>query len=147
MGVPAGAAGHHGQRLLRGGLLFPLLPGDSLLFTGGLLAAQPHPPVNIWVLVTTVPIGAVPGDTAYFIGRWIGTALFEKEDSQFFKNRYVTSRTSSAKSTGPRPAASCRSCGRSLPVIAGVSKMRYTAPSRPPQATSTLLAERDGLNS
>ena len=33
------------------GLLFPLLPGDSLLFTGGLLAAAPNPPVNIWVLV------------------------------------------------------------------------------------------------
>ena len=38
------------------GLLFPLLPGDSLLFTGGLLAAAPNPPVNIWVLVICVAV-------------------------------------------------------------------------------------------
>jgi membrane-associated protein len=44
------------------GLLFPLLPGDSLLFTGGLLAAAPHPPVGIWVLLLCVPLVAVLGD-------------------------------------------------------------------------------------
>jgi len=44
------------------GLLFPLLPGDSLLFTGGLLAAAPNPPVNIWVLVVSVSVVAVPCD-------------------------------------------------------------------------------------
>ena len=55
------------------GLLFPLLPGDSLLFTGGLLAAAPIPPVNIWVLVICVAVVAVLGDQcAYFIGRRIG---------------------------------------------------------------------------
>src|SRR4051812_48788492 len=73
------------------GLLFPLLPGDSLLFTGGLLAAAPNPPVNIWVLVAAVPLVAILGDqTAYLIGRRIGPALFDKEDSRFFKKRYVT---------------------------------------------------------
>ncbi|MEJ6538426.1 MAG: DedA family protein, partial [Mycobacterium sp.] len=44
------------------GLLFPLLPGESLLFTGGLLAAAPHPPVSIWVLLIAVPVVAVLGD-------------------------------------------------------------------------------------
>ena len=73
------------------GLLFPLLPGDSLLFTGGLLAAAPNPPVNIWALVIGVPIVAVLGDQcAYFIGRRIVPALFDKEDSRFFKKHYVT---------------------------------------------------------
>jgi membrane-associated protein len=136
LGVPAGAAGDHGHRLHRDGLLFPLLQGDSLLFTGGLLAAQPHPPVNIWVLVTTVPIVAVPGDhTAYFIGRWIGTALFEKEDSQFFMNRYVTESHEFFEKHGPKTIILARFVPvvwTFTPVIAGVSKMRYTAPSRPP---------------
>ena len=73
------------------GLLFPLLPGDSLLFTGGLLAAAPNPPVNIGVLVVRVAVVAVLGDQcAYFIGRRIGPALFDKEDSRLFKKHYVT---------------------------------------------------------
>ena len=41
-----------------------------------------NPPVNIWVLVVTVSAVAVLGDQcAYFIGRRIGPALFDKEDS------------------------------------------------------------------
>ncbi len=54
-----GADGVFGSAVLPGiliivfietGLLFPLLPGESLLFTGGLLAAHPNPPASIWVL-------------------------------------------------------------------------------------------------
>ena len=37
---------------IESGLLFPLLPGDSLLFTGGLIAASvPSSTLSIWVLV------------------------------------------------------------------------------------------------
>src|SRR5271168_5361612 len=51
------------------GLLFPLLPGESLLFTGGLLAASANPPVSIEVLASCVAVVAVLGDqTGYFIG-------------------------------------------------------------------------------
>src|SRR6202451_4638015 len=70
------------------GLLFPLLPGESLLFTGGLLAA--HGTLDIWVLAPAGGLVAVLGDqTGYFIGRRIGPALFKKEDSRFFKKHYV----------------------------------------------------------
>src|SRR6201985_27509 len=73
------------------GLLFPLLPGESLLFTGGLLAASANPPVSIEVLASCVAVVAVLGDqTGYFIGRRIGPALFKKEDSRFFKQHHVT---------------------------------------------------------
>src|SRR6059036_754015 len=66
------------------GLLFPMLPGESLLFTGGLLAAQGT--LDIWVLAPSVAVTAILGDqTGYFIGRRIGPALFKKEDSRFFK--------------------------------------------------------------
>src|SRR6201985_1241789 len=71
------------------GLLFPLLPGESLLFTGGLLAA--HGTMDIWLLAPAVAVVAVLGDqTGYFIGRRIGPALFRKEDSRFFKQHHVT---------------------------------------------------------
>ena len=111
------------------GLLFPLLPGDSLLFTGGLLAAAPNPPVNIWVLVTCVPMVAMLGDqTAYFIGRRIGPALFDKEDSRFFKKRYVTESHEFFERHGPKTIILARFVPivrTFTPVLAGVSYMRY----------------------
>src|ERR1700752_5274101 len=94
-----GAGGVFGSAVLPGiliiifietGLLFPLLPGESLLFTGGLLTAHPNPPTSIWVLAPAVAVVAVLVDqTGYFIGRSIGPALFKKEDSRFFKKHYV----------------------------------------------------------
>jgi membrane-associated protein len=109
------------------GLLFPLLPGDSLLFTGGLLAAGGT--MNIWTLVIAIPIVAVAGDqTAYFIGRRIGPALFKKEDSRFFKKHYVTESHEFFERYGPFTIILARfvPIARTfVPVIAGVSKMRY----------------------
>ena len=111
------------------GLLFPLLPGDSLLFTGGLLAAQPNPPVNIWVLVIAVPIVAILGDQcAYFIGRRIGPALFDKDDSRFFKKRYVEESHAFFERHGPKTIILARFVPivrTFTPVLAGVSAMRY----------------------
>jgi membrane-associated protein len=111
------------------GLLFPLLPGDSLLFTGGLLAAQPNPPVNIWVLAIAVPIVAILGDQcAYFIGRRIGPALFDKEDSRFFKKHYVTESHAFFEKHGPKTIILARFVPivrTFTPVLAGVSYMRY----------------------
>nr|WP_211243151.1 VTT domain-containing protein [Rhodococcus oryzae] len=111
------------------GLLFPLLPGDSLLFTGGLLAAQPNPPVNIWVLMIAVPVVAILGDqTAYWIGRKIGPSLFKKEDSRFFKKEYVTESHAFFEKHGPKTIILARFVPivrTFTPVIAGVSKMNY----------------------
>ena len=111
------------------GLLFPILPGDSLLFTGGLLAAVPNPPVNIWVLVISVAVVAVLGDQcAYFIGRRIGPALFDKEDSRFFKKRYVTESHEFFERHGPKTIILARFVPvvrTFTPVLAGVSYMRY----------------------
>ena len=111
------------------GLLFPLLPGDSLLFTGGLLAAAPNPPVNIWVLAAAVAVVAILGDqTAYFIGRRIGPALFDKEDSRFFKKHYVTESHAFFEKHGPKTIILARFVPivrTFTPVLAGVSYMRY----------------------
>jgi membrane-associated protein len=109
------------------GLLFPLLPGDSLLFTGGLLAAGGT--LNIWTLVIAVALVAIAGDQcAYFIGRRIGPALFTREDSRFFKKRYVTESHEFFERHGPFTIILARFVPvvrTFTPVIAGVSKMRY----------------------
>ena len=109
------------------GLLFPLLPGESLLFTGGLLAA--HGTLNIWVLAPAVAVVAILGDqTGYFIGRRIGPALFKKEDSRFFKKHYVTESHAFFKKYGPMAIILARFMPfvrTFTPVVAGVSYMRY----------------------
>ena len=109
------------------GLLFPLLPGESLLVTGGLLAAAGNP--DIWVLAPAVAIVAVLGDqTGYFIGRRIGPALFSKEDSRFFKKHYVTESHAFFEKYGPAAIILARFVPFArtfVPPIAGVSYMRY----------------------
>ena len=109
------------------GLLFPLLPGESLLFTGGLLAA--HGTLGIWVLAPSVAVVAILGDqTGYFIGRRIGPALFKKEDSRFFKRHYVTESHAFFEKYGPMAIILARFMPfvrTFTPVVAGVSYMRY----------------------
>ncbi|MFG3616706.1 DedA family protein [Nocardia sp. NPDC047654] len=111
------------------GLLFPILPGDSLLFTGGLLSAQPNPPVSIWVLVPATVLVAFAGDQcAYWIGRAIGPALFQKEDTRFFKKHYVTETHEFFEKHGPKTIVLARFVPivrTFMPVLAGVSKMDY----------------------
>ncbi|MGH3968604.1 MAG: VTT domain-containing protein [Mycobacterium sp.] len=133
-----GAQGVFGHAVLPGillivfvetGLLFPLLPGESLLFTGGLLAASTHPPVSIQVLASCVAVVAVLGDqTGYFIGRRIGPALFKKENSRFFKKHYVTESHAFFEKYGTKAIILARFAPfvrTFVPVIAGVSYMRY----------------------
>lgn len=133
-----GAHGVFGHAVLPGillivfvetGLLFPLLPGESLLFTGGLLAASANPPVSIEVLASCVAVVAVLGDqTGYFIGRRIGPALFKKEDSRFFKQHHVTESHAFFEKYGPMAIIMARFMPfirTFTPVVAGVSYMRY----------------------
>ncbi len=111
------------------GLLFPILPGDSLLFTGGLLSAGDNAPVSIWVLLPAVMITAFAGDQcAYWIGRAIGPALFHKEDTRFFKKHYVTETHAFFEKHGPKTIILARFVPivrTFMPVLAGVSKMDY----------------------
>ncbi len=111
------------------GLLFPVLPGDSLLFTGGMLAVHDPHPVSIWVLVPAVALTAIAGDQcAYWIGRAIGPALFHKEDGRFFKQRYVTETHAFFEKYGPKTIILGRFVPivrTFMPVLAGVSRMDY----------------------
>ena len=69
------------------------LPGDSLLFTAGLLAASTNEStvhLNIGVLVVGCAAAAIVGaETGYYIGRKAGPALFRRPDSKIFRREYV----------------------------------------------------------
>jgi membrane-associated protein len=68
------------------------LPGDSLLFTAGLLAAPAvgfiDTPIALVCLLITV--AAIAGNlTGYWIGYRFGPAVFNREESRFFRREYV----------------------------------------------------------
>jgi membrane-associated protein len=65
------------------------LPGDSLLFTAGLLAAGGLI-APLWVLLVLLPLAAIAGNlVGYWIGRAAGPAVFTRPDSRLFKAAYV----------------------------------------------------------
>ncbi|MDO8105924.1 VTT domain-containing protein [Isoptericola sp. b441] len=72
------------------GLLFPLLPGDSLLFTAGALVAQDELHFPLWLLCLMVFAAAFAGDqNAYWIGRRLGPKVFNRPDSRFFRREHI----------------------------------------------------------
>ncbi|QEY26124.1 DedA family protein [Neisseria zalophi] len=66
----------------------PFLPGDSLLFASGGIAAIGE--MNIHVMVLLLILAAVVGDAVNFlIGKYFGAKLFANPDSKIFKRRYL----------------------------------------------------------
>jgi membrane-associated protein len=113
------------------GLLFPMLPGDSLLVTAGLLASQPDGPVrlNVWLLGALCTCAAVAGNsTGYFIGRRAGKALFTREDSRWFNRRHLVRAHDFYEKHGGITIiiAQFMPIIRTFaPVVAGAAEMRY----------------------
>lgn len=111
------------------GLLFPLLPGDSLLFTAGLLVAQDSIRTPLWLLCLLLFIAAFAGDqVGYLIGNKAGPRIFNKPDSRFFKQQYVDQTYAYFDRYGGRTIIIARFVPfvrTFAPVAAGVGRMRY----------------------
>lgn len=111
------------------GLLFPFLPGDTLLFTAGLIAAQQNSPVTIWTLAPSAAVAAVlGGQLGYLIGRTVGPALFTKEDARIFKKHYLETSHRFFERHGRKTIVIGHFVGvvrTFTPVIAGASEMPY----------------------
>ncbi len=68
----------------------PFLPGDSLLFAAGALAASPGSPLRVHWLFLALGAAAVLGDTAnYWIGHAIGPTIFSREKVRFLKKGHL----------------------------------------------------------
>jgi len=110
------------------GLFFGFfLPGDSMLFTAGLLASQGF--FNIYILASLIGIAAIVGDSVgYWFGTFVGPAIFTKEDSRFFKKSDIEKAHAFYDAHGPKAIV----LGRFIPIVrtfvpilAGVAKMEY----------------------
>jgi membrane-associated protein len=119
------------------GVLFPVLPGDSLLFVAGMLAAgtaalaeEGGETINfqLWQLLVFIPIAAIlGGQVGYWIGRNIGTAMF-KPDARVLKQKYLDEAHIFFEQRGPFAIVIARFVPivRTLaPLTAGAARMSY----------------------
>lgn len=104
-------------------------PGDSLLFTAGLLASQGT--LNITVVVVGSVIAAVAGDSVgYAFGRRIGPRLFQREDSRFFKHSHLERAHAFYERHGGKTLILARFIPvvrTFAPIVAGIGQMKYRA--------------------
>ncbi|MCX6276577.1 MAG: DedA family protein [Bacteroidetes bacterium] len=72
-----------------GFVVTPFLPGDSMLFAAGTVAAMDGQPLSMAILVPLLIAAAFLGDTAnYFLGKYLGKAVYEK-NYRFIKREYL----------------------------------------------------------
>lgn len=105
------------------------LPGDSLLFTAGLLSATTDLLPPVLVVIPLVVVAAIAGDqVGYVIGAKAGPRVFRRKDSRFFRQEYVDKAYSYFERYGGRTIVLARFVPivrTFAPVVAGVSGMRY----------------------
>lgn len=119
------------------GVLFPVLPGDSLLFMAGMIAAGTAAAAQdgtvqanfaLWQLLVFIPIAAVAGSqVGYWIGRNVGTAMF-KPNARFLKQKYLDEAHAFFEARGPFAIVVARFIPivRTLaPITAGAARMNY----------------------
>ncbi|MFI5689426.1 DedA family protein [Streptomyces sp. NPDC051636] len=105
------------------------LPGDSLLFTCGLLITSHKLDFPLWAAIALICLAAVLGDQAgYMFGRKVGPSLFNRPDSRLFKQENVTKAHDFFEKYGAKSLVLARFVPivrTFTPIIAGVSGMRY----------------------
>lgn len=103
------------------------LPGDSLLFTTGILASQGH--LNLFILCPILFFAAVIGDSVgYMIGHKFGKKLFKREDSFFFHKDHLLRAKKFYDIHGGKTIIIARFLAvirTFAPVVAGMGDMNY----------------------
>ncbi|HEU5315465.1 MAG TPA: VTT domain-containing protein [Chloroflexota bacterium] len=112
------------------------LPGDSLLFTAGFLASQPHlfeergaPGMNLGILAAGAFVCAVAGDSVgYSFGSRVGRRLFQREDSIFFHKKHLERAQAFYERHGGKAIVLARFMPivrTFAPIVAGMGQMTY----------------------
>ncbi|MFF3919991.1 DedA family protein [Streptomyces sp. NPDC001852] len=105
------------------------LPGDSLLFTCGLLITSHQMHFPLWGAIGLICLAAILGDQAgYMFGKKVGPSLFNRPDSRLFKQENVTKAHEFFEKYGPKSLVLARFVPvvrTFTPIIAGVSGMKY----------------------
>jgi membrane-associated protein len=109
-------------------IVMPLLPGDSLLFAAGALAASTGQ-LNIWIIIPLLILAALLGDNVnYFVGKYFGGYIKSKERILFFKKEYIEQTEAYYKKHGGKTVIMARFVPiiRTIaPFVAGAGSMTY----------------------
>ena len=110
-------------------IVMPLLPGDSLLFAAGALAARSTNDLSVWVIIPLLIMAALMGDNVnYFVGKFLGTRIKARERILFFKREYITETEKFYLKHGGRTVIIARFIPivRTIaPFVAGAGSMNY----------------------
>lgn len=113
-----------------GVVVMPFLPGDSLLFAAGMLAAQPNG-LNLWLLFVILLIAAISGDSLnYFIGQQFGMRVTKVKlfGKQMVKEEHIEKTNSFYERYGSKTIVIARFVPivRTLaPFVGGIGSMHY----------------------
>lgn len=107
----------------------PFLPGDSLLFVAGALAALPTNDLNIHLMVVLMSVAAIVGDAVnYTIGRLFGDKLFSNPNSKIFRRSHLDKTHQFYERHGGKTIILARFVPivrTFAPFVAGMGKMSY----------------------
>jgi membrane-associated protein len=107
----------------------PFLPGDSLLFVAGTLAAIGDNHINVHLMVLLLISAAILGDTCnYTIGKFLGEKLFRNPNSKIFKQSYLEKTHTFYEKHGGKTIIFARFVPivrTFTPFVAGMGKMTY----------------------
>jgi len=111
-----------------GFVVTPFLPGDSLLFAAGTVAAMPGEPLSLLPLILLMICAAFSGDnTNYFIGKLLGQTVYEK-NYRLIKRKYLDQTHTFYEKHGGKTVIIARFIPiirTFAPFVAGVGTMRY----------------------
>jgi membrane-associated protein len=110
-------------------VVFPILPGDSLLFVVGTVAAHPDAPIGLAPTAVLLVAAAVLGDAVnYFVGSYVGPAVFHREDSWWFNKKHLNAAHEFYEKYGAKTIILARFVPivrTFAPFVAGIGAMNY----------------------
>lgn len=110
-------------------IVMPFLPGDSLLFAAGAIAALPNSTLNVMVIMPLLIFAALLGDNInYFVGRFAGGFIKSKERILFLKREYILQTEAFYERHGAKTVIMARFVPivRTIaPFVAGAGRMKY----------------------
>lgn len=111
-----------------GFVVTPFLPGDSLLFIAGAVAAAGG--MDILTVMATLIVAALCGDNVnYWLGRYIGPRVFQRDDSRWLKRENLERTHTFMERHGPKAIIIARFVPivrTFVPFVCGVGRLTYT---------------------
>jgi membrane-associated protein len=111
-----------------GVVILPFLPGDSLLFAAGLLAANEKNGLNVGIIIGLLIVAAILGDTVnYFLGKYLGPKVFSR-DYKLLKKEHLLKTQHFYDKHGGKTIIYARFIPiirTFAPFVAGIGNMKY----------------------